>query len=106
MAVFSQCTPLSQIPLFHCLSQIVQGSHTSQSSPTEGTGGGHDRSVLKEYDIVVIWYPLTCIQALWLKAKLIAWVMSVTGLGKVVSDQNPLGWGTLEKYYRSLLLLC
>ena len=35
-------------------------------------------------------HPFACIQALWLKAKLIAWVMSVTGLGKVVSDQNPL----------------
>ena len=35
-------------------------------------------------------YPLTCIQTLWLKAKLIGWVMSVTVLGKVVSDQNPL----------------
>ena len=32
--------------------------------------------------------PLTCIQALWLKAKLIAWVMSVTGLGKAVSDHR------------------
>ena len=31
-------------------------------------------------------HPLTCIQALWLKAKLIAWVVSVTGLGKAVSD--------------------
>ena len=31
-------------------------------------------------------HPLTCIQALWLKAKLIAWVMSVTKLSKVVSD--------------------
>ena len=31
-------------------------------------------------------HPFACIQALWLKAKLIAWVMSVTGLGKVVSD--------------------
>jgi len=35
-------------------------------------------------------HPLTCIQTPWLKAKLIAWVMSLTGLGKVVSDQNPL----------------
>jgi len=46
------------------------------------------------YDSIIIFEfandPFTCIQALWLKAKLIAWVMSVTGLGKVVSDQNPL----------------
>jgi len=35
-------------------------------------------------------HPFASIQALWLKAKLIARVMSVTGLGKVVSDQNPL----------------
>ena len=35
-------------------------------------------------------HPFACIQVLWLKAKLIARVMSVTGLGKVVSDQNPL----------------
>ena len=30
--------------------------------------------------------PFACIQTLWLKTKSIAWVMSVTGLGKVVSD--------------------
>ena len=34
-------------------------------------------------------YPLACIQTPWLKTKSIAWVMSITGLGKVVSDQNP-----------------
>ena len=33
-------------------------------------------------------HPLTCIQALWLKTKSIAWVMGVTELGKVASDQN------------------
>ena len=37
--------------------------------------------------------PFACIQALWLKAKLIAWVMSVTGLGKVVSGHLVISAG-------------